>query len=85
MDGTEQLDAFLAAFREDWIKAGPPSPAMVIAMVNEIERLRRALAMREGGAVAELARGIQIAHAAWLAMGAPGAWGDEPVQSAKHA
>jgi hypothetical protein len=24
--------------------------------------------------VLELARGIQIAHAAWLAMGAPGAW-----------
>lgn len=24
--------------------------------------------------VAELARGIQIAHAAWVAMGAPGAW-----------
>ena len=25
----------------------------------------------------ELARGIQIAHAAWLAMGAPGAWDDD--------
>src|ERR1700751_3506354 len=25
----------------------------------------------------ELARGIQIAHAAWMAMGAPGAWEDQ--------
>lgn len=71
------LDAFLTAFREDWIKAGPPSPIVVIAMVNEIERLRAALTMREGGAVADLARGIQIAHAAWIAMGAPGAWQDD--------
>ncbi len=28
----------------------------------------------------ELARGIQIAHAAWLAMGAPGAWEADDAQ-----
>lgn len=27
--------------------------------------------------VAELARGIQIAHAAWMAIGAPGAWKED--------
>lgn len=30
--------------------------------------------------VAELARGIQIAHAAWIAMGAPGAWSETDVE-----
>lgn len=74
MSDAAELDAFLAAFRADWVKAGSPSPTVTIAMVQEIDRLRAALAMREGGAVADLARGIQIAHAAWLAMGAPGAW-----------
>jgi hypothetical protein len=37
---TTELEAFLAAFREDWIKAGQPGPSLTIAMVKEIERLR---------------------------------------------
>lgn len=37
---TTILDDFLASYRENWIKAGPPDPIVTIAMVNEIERLR---------------------------------------------
>lgn len=33
--------------------------------------------------VAELARGIQIAHAAWIAIGAPGAWKEEDQDAAE--
>lgn len=36
----QQLEEYLAAYRADWIKAGPPSPHLTIAMVDEIERLR---------------------------------------------
>jgi hypothetical protein len=39
-----ELEAFLRAFRDDWIKAGQPGPSLTIAMVKEIERLRNALA-----------------------------------------
>ena len=34
-----ELEAFLRAFRDDWIKAGQPGPSLTIAMVKEIERL----------------------------------------------
>lgn len=37
---TTLLDEYLRRYREDWIKAGQPSVAVTIAMVNEIERLR---------------------------------------------
>jgi len=37
---TTELEAFLAAFHDDWIKAGQPRPSLTIAMVKEIERLR---------------------------------------------
>lgn len=40
----QQLEEYLAAYRADWIKAGPPSPHVTIAMVGEIARLRDALA-----------------------------------------
>jgi len=38
-----ELEAFLEAFRKDWIRAGQPGPSLTIAMVKEIERLRESL------------------------------------------
>lgn len=39
----ECLEQFLAAFRDDWIKAGQPDPMTTVALVKEIERLRSEL------------------------------------------
>lgn len=49
------LDAFLAAYRKDWIKAGPPSPSVTISLVIEVTRLRTtntALAAERDAAIA---------------------------------
>ena len=35
-----ELELYLLAFRNDWIKAGQPSALMTIKLVKEIERLR---------------------------------------------
>lgn len=40
MPKTTELDDFLSAFDEDWVKAGQPSAGVTIAMVQEIKRLR---------------------------------------------
>lgn len=37
---TDVVDAFIARFDEDWIKAGVPTAHVTIALVQEIKRLR---------------------------------------------
>lgn len=41
------VDRYIKLYRDSWVKAGPPSPAVTIAMVQVIEDLREHVATLE--------------------------------------